>query len=76
MKILLILPVVLIGVWLWRSSRHNSVSNDKPKPPENANAPQEIVSCQLSASHFPRAEAVKGRLGLYCCSDHHQRAEP
>jgi uncharacterized protein len=76
MKIILILVVVLVGVWLWRTGRQGSVSRDSPKTPANPSDPQEMVSCQLCALHFPRSEAVTGRLGLYCCGDHRQRAEP
>jgi len=75
MKFLLVLAVVVIGVWLWRSGRQDSVTRDTPKPPKNPAAPQEMVSCQWCAVHVPRSDAIAGRLGLYCCSDHQQRAE-
>jgi uncharacterized protein len=76
MKFILVLAVVMIGIWLWRSGRQGSVTRDRPKSPPSPADPQEMVSCQLCSLHFPSAEAVTGRLGLYCCKDHLQRAEP
>lgn len=77
MKFLLVLVVVLIGVWMWRNGRQLGDSQHKPQAPKkNPAEPQEMVSCQLCGVHFPRADAVTGRLGVYCCSEHHLRAEP
>jgi uncharacterized protein len=73
MKFLLVLAVVLLGAWLWRSGRQDKVL--RQKPPAAAPGPQEMVSCQLCAVHFPKADAITGREGLYCCTEHCQRAE-
>lgn len=73
MKLLLVLAVVLIGVWLWRSGRQADVAPKKP-PPTPAQ-PQDMVSCALCAVHVPQADAVAGRQGLYCSVEHRQRAE-
>jgi uncharacterized protein len=75
MKFLLVLGVVLVGVWMWRSSRQDKVSHQQPKPPSPPPGPQEMVSCALCAVHFPKADALAGRKGLYCCTEHLQRAE-
>lgn len=72
MKFFLVLAVVFIGVWLWRSGRQDKVTREKPPtPPE----PQDMVSCRLCGVHFPKADAVAGRDGLYCSVEHRQRAE-
>jgi uncharacterized protein len=73
MKLFLVLAVVLLGVWLFRSGRQDKVT--RQKPPDPAPGPQEMVSCQLCALHFPKSDAVPGRNGLYCSTEHRQRAE-
>lgn len=75
MKLLLVLAAVLLGVWLWRSGRSGATPRtDQPPPPPPA-VPQDMVACALCGLHVPRSEAVAGRRGLYCCTDHQQRAE-
>lgn len=76
MKFLLVLAVVVIGVWLWRTGRQDRVSRDPVESAKNPAAPQEMVTCKLCEVHFPRADAIAGQQGLYCCSEHQQRAEP
>jgi uncharacterized protein len=74
MKFLLILLLVMVGIWLWRSSRETPRSR-KPAPPANT-GPQEMVRCAHCAVHLPASDAVPGKKGLYCSSEHLQRAEP
>ena len=75
MKFILIILVLLLGVWLWRSQRPSN-----PAPPRKKAAPElgplEMVPCTLCSVHLPAADAVPGRKGLYCCTEHRQRAEP
>ena len=73
MKFFLVLAVVLFGVWLFRSGRQDKVTRQNPPP--NPPDPQEMVSCQLCAVHVPKTDAVPGRNGLYCSTEHRQRAE-
>jgi uncharacterized protein len=75
MKFLLVLAVIFIGVWMWRTGRQDSVSRQKPKSPAPPSGPQEMVSCQFCDLHFPKADAIAGRKGLYCNAEHLQRAE-
>ena len=75
MKFLLVLAVVFIGVWMWRTGRQDSVSGHKPKPPSPPPGPQEMVSCRFCDLHVPKADAIAGRKGLYCSAEHLQRAE-
>jgi uncharacterized protein len=73
MKFLLLLVVVWVAVWAWRSGRlANAQPKQKTKPPSQ---PQDMVSCTLCGVHFPQADAVPGRNGPYCCTEHQQRAE-
>lgn len=74
MKFFLVLVVILIGIWLWRSGR-------QVKPPAKgdsgtpAHEPQDMVRCDLCAVHFPKADSVAGKHGVYCSAEHRQRAE-
>lgn len=78
MKFFLILGVVLLAVWLWRSGRRERTGDDDGRAtPEAAPAsPQEMVRCGHCGVHLPRQEAVVGRIGIYCSTDHRQLAEP
>lgn len=77
MKYLLVMLVVLLGVWLWRSGRQADVAErkDKPAQPPAPPQPQEMARCALCGVHLPKNDAVTGRQGLYCSTEHRQRAE-
>ncbi len=75
MKYLLVLIVVLIAVWVWRSNR----AAEKPPSPLRAE-PQgdgaiDMVGCDLCGLHCPREDLVIGGKGAYCCAQHRQQAE-
>ena len=78
MKYVLILGLVLLAIWLWRSSRQASQNNKKQPPasqkPASLEKATEIVECQLCHVHLPRDEALTGSRGLYCSSAHKQQA--
>ncbi len=74
MKFLMVLAVVLIGFWVWRSSRSDR------KPPQQS-APDstraiEMVRCDVCGLHCPKLDVVVGKLGVYCTAQHHRQAEP
>ncbi len=72
MKFLLLLVVVLVAAWAWRANRPlEAPKKHKPTEPQ----PQDMVSCARCGVHFPKADAVAGRDGLYCCAEHRQHAE-
>jgi uncharacterized protein len=75
MKMVLLIAVVLLGAWLWRSGRRttteDSVKRKAPMAPQS-----DMVQCQYCAVHLPAAEAQLGRLGPYCTTDHRKLAEP
>lgn len=73
MKYLLVLAVVLVAIHLWRSKRRDA----PPRPGKaGAVAPQDMVRCPVCAVHLPRAEALPGPRGFYCCDEHRLRSEP
>ncbi len=72
MKFLLVLLLVLVGAWMWRSGRQARAIRKKPAP---KSAPQDMVSCAHCGVHIPHAELVQGRDGVYCCQDHRLQSE-
>lgn len=78
MKYLLVLVVVMIGIFMWRSGR----AERKPPPaarPGKAQAPAasiEMVQCARCGIHCPSTDALTGRLGVYCTAQHRREAEP
>lgn len=75
MRALLVLAIVVLAVWLWRSGRRDISGTDRPAPPATPPSPQEMVRCAHCGVHLPRSDAVAGRLGLYCSAEHRQSAE-
>jgi uncharacterized protein len=75
MKLLLVLSVVLLGIWLWRSNREGKAGL-KPKNPPASRAPLEMLGCSLCDVHVLASDAIQGKKGIYCCQEHRQRAEP
>jgi uncharacterized protein len=76
MKFLLLLAIVLLLVWLWRSGRRETSSSDQPSQPAAPPSPQEMVCCARCGVHLPHSDAVVGRIGLYCSQEHRQLTEP
>ena len=74
MKALILIFVILLGVWLWRSSRPNLPRPGQPKTGPEAQ-PLDMVSCTYCSVHLPAAEAIRGSKGVYCSADHLARAE-
>lgn len=77
MKIVLVLIAVLVGVWLFRSSRRTPRQPAK-RERSSANpevAQLEMVRCLHCDLHLPKSDAVTGRRGVYCSLEHRQRAE-
>lgn len=67
MKYLLVLAVVLMGVWLWRSRR----LQDRPfSPPPSPPQPGLMVACRHCGVHLPASDAISDARGHYCCVEH------
>lgn len=75
MKLLLLLLLALAGVFLWRLNRQADVKRHSPAAGSDGSA-QDMVRCDLCALHVPLSDAVQGRSGRYCCTEHLRRAEP
>lgn len=78
MKYLLVLAVVLIGFYVWRSSREQRKPPPPPRPDKPAGTPPsiEMVQCARCGLHCPSTDAIAGKLGVYCTAQHRREAEP
>jgi uncharacterized protein len=78
MKIAFILIAVLVGVWLFRSSRRakpQAKSQAEPAFKRPATSQLEMVRCLHCDLHLPKSDAVTGRRGIYCSQEHRQHSE-
>lgn len=79
MKYLVVLALVLVGLWLWRSKGRtdshqvNKRPDQQPAPPPAL--PTEVVACDVCNVHLPRSEALTGPGGVYCSAVHRSQAE-
>jgi uncharacterized protein len=74
MKYILVLVVILIGVFVWRSNR------EVRKPPASRQGKPgvkaiEMVRCDVCGVHCPRIDALAGKRGMYCTAQHRSQAE-
>ena len=75
MKYILVLAVILIGVFVWRSNR------EVRKPPaarqgEPGMKAIEMVRCDVCGVHCPKIDALAGKRGVSCTAQHRSQAEP
>ena len=77
MKYLLVILLILVVFWLWRSSRQAEKPAAQPRPPgKPAPADKELtemVACGICHVHLPKSEALIGRDGGVYCSEAHRR---
>lgn len=76
MKFLLVIAVLLIGFFVWRSSRVNHKRPPPAGPAAGGTRSIEMVRCEACGLHLPKSDAVAGKLGVYCTAQHRQQAEP
>ena len=75
MKFLLVLAVLVIAVWVWRNNRQATSDSAKPRPAKPPSLPLPMVACLQCGTHLPQTDAVQGRRGSYCCTEHRQQHE-
>jgi uncharacterized protein len=75
MKFLLVLAVVLVAFWIWRSNRAADRPPSQRRGPDPTKA-IDMVVCKVCGVHCPKTDAVAGRLGMYCTAQHRGQAEP
>jgi uncharacterized protein len=65
-KFIVLLVIVALIVWIARGGRGR-----KPVAPPPADAlPDTMVACAQCGVHLPKAEALPGRGGAFCCEAH------
>lgn len=72
MKALLLLAVIFIGVWLWRSRQDGL---NRPVAPPEPPKPLDMVPCVQCGLHVAVGDAVQGCQGLYCSQAHLKQSE-
>lgn len=77
MKYLLVIVLVLMVLWLWRSNRRAERQDKPPAQPagRTGQPPTEVVACAVCAVHLPRSDALPGGNGFYCSDAHRRQAE-
>lgn len=75
MKYLLVLIVVMVGIWIWRSNRAEEKSESRRARPRKEQSTVDMVGCDVCGVHCPREDVVVGRKGMYCCIQHRNQAE-
>lgn len=76
MKYLLVLAVLMVAFYVWRNNRREAQKERPPTPPKRSVAgPVHMVACRVCGTHLPQDDAVQGREGSYCSTDHRQRIE-
>jgi uncharacterized protein len=78
MKYALVLGLVMVVFWLWRSTRQSAADEQKqartPAKPASLGKATQIVACQVCQVHLPHSEALIGSQGFYCSAEHRQQA--
>lgn len=81
MKYLLVLAVVLVAFWIWRNNRRidqddpASPAKKPPAAPPRVAPPADMVACRHCGLHLPGPEALKGKQGVYCSTEHRALCE-
>lgn len=78
MKYLLLLAVVVVFAWHWRSTRRADIAKQQRKvhpAPGPAAGPVDMVQCAHCHLHLALPDAVGGRRGSYCSVEHRALAE-
>lgn len=75
MRFLLGFLVVLVIAWRWRAWRESKQLMKRNTPSDPAVA-SDMLSCKQCGLHIPANEAIAGKLGSYCSTDHRRQMEP
>lgn len=77
MKYLLVLFVVLLAVWIWRNNRIEAGTRRETPPPapRKPAMPVNMVACAHCQTHVPAHDALPGRGGVFCSTEHRRLHE-
>jgi uncharacterized protein len=82
MKYLIVILLILVVFWLWRSGRPSRKNAAAPKRSGSGSGSgsgkareiTEMVACGICHVHLPRSEALIGGDGFYCSEAHRREA--
>ena len=74
MKYLLLLGVLLVVYFVWRSQRDTKDDAAAPRATTPA-LPQDMVRCPVCAVHLPRSDALVDPRGRFYCSPEHRLSD-
>ena len=85
MKYAVLIAFVALGLWLWQRNRAiNRRDNARGASDANASAAKakargsavtQMVACSTCGLHLPKADALLGTRGVYCCAGHQRQAD-
>lgn len=79
MKYLVVLVVVVVAIWVWRSNRADERAEQRVASRRARRAVSDsavdMISCDQCGVHCPSDDLVRGRKGVYCCTQHRDQAE-
>ena len=70
MKYLIVLVVLAVAFFVWRSSRKTDSGAQRVPPRKREAVAQDMVACAHCGVHLPKPDAVRGRRAVYCGSEH------
>ena len=73
MKFLVLIGVVLVVYFLWRS-KHGAPRGGSSTARPPAALPQDMVRCPVCSVHLPRGDALPAPNGQFYCSAEHRMA--
>ena len=78
MKYLVLLAVVVVFIWHWRSTRRADIAQRQRKvhpAPQASAGPEDMVQCDHCQLHLAQSDTLPGRKGRYCSAEHRALAE-
>jgi len=76
MKFLLLIAVIGIALWLFRSKARGRAGDAPPPPKATKRGPQPMLACAHCGVHLPLADAVQDADERAYCSEAHRLAGP
>ena len=78
MRYLIVILLILVVFWLWRSGRPNQKTAAQPRHTSSSSGKDkeitEMVACGICQVHLPKSEALIGGDGFYCSEAHRHEA--
>ena len=73
MKFLLLLAVIGVVYWLFKSYKRKARREAEPQAPAGS---EDMVRCAQCGLHLPRSESLPAGPRFYCSAEHRRQSEP